>query len=1416
MAARKKLVSTICIISLILAITAGVLLSVGNQSSNGAYVGDGVNLVNTAVNLNAGSMTGAVSNSKPADAPGDAVEITNQSTLESFLNGGSSYGYITADFDLNWSGTGTNKALGENRTINGNGHTVSLSDNDGTANQYKDSLGGSTASKGGTFTGGMDYGMFVAYNAGTITNIKFKFYNPNKTITISNDSGNIIPNYAGIVCGTNAPTGVISNCDLDANGRIVYNYQSGSLAIDDSFPEGNNAVRKAFSVAFGGFAGRNAGKISGVTANYAGFTKFNEIDNCFDISLNVKAANKSGIWGQRANAHTFAGGIAGTMYSNKSEISNVVLTGLLGIYMAPVSCQNTGISERAWRFAIAAAVVGANSAYSEAEGGIGEGAANQGKVDNIILGCNVQYSGKLGISAKSTNGNPDCQWPSEMSNNAVVFCGKATNVTLLNLNKRIASSQNVDYQTDHCNCGVGGNSGNHETGYANIINVDDNANVSLCMEEGVDEYGEKIYNQKITAAPKNSTNYMLGEFTFTKNMGKNEDADAEGNTSGMQSSNGVDTSNPYGVPKNDTIYLYTMEDVRQSSYDVTIAPYQAGSAKYWEADITAYQIATISDADTTIAPATDTNVEWAKEYVYNGFDFLTRQLKYTPKDSSKPSGIVDPAGFNAISTGEDERAVTSGRLPGEYSFTLQEKEAGLSYINKSQRVVVFAAETVNLAPFTFKVTKANMQIQGLTVEEINSKWFNEVTDFNFEVVAPKVQANAANGYVYNVNGSDYSRTGLALTNDTSTSKAGRTYTVYLTSGGVQVTNPITYTVRIDLENPTLKLPHYEHSDGRYYTHNRVSINAQDEHSGVASIIMYNRDNAGNLIGDPVDVIAECEDNSGENDLSYIDEETGYYVWYFSYSGRIIIEVTDVAGLKTQRELDINIDNVKPEITVNAYFYEELPGDDGVTTKKTTYTNGKPVNSAIYFEATATFGESGGQIQYSYDNVNWNTYDAEEKLVVKVSGDIYFRALSNAFDHYDTYPYKKMYQVDTYWSQNLTTNAQGKEVTTPFEVVVDVEHGDITNDDIFVTNTTKEFDGTTYFDVANIQATADFKAGINGDIIFTAEYVDVNAGDVAIHITARCTDNNKVLDNKIDDVLGVITKKEISVKVDNQEKYFGYALPELTYKQTGMIAGFEEEIELYVDKGDFAEYTYELLPQSKRDDTNNGYVITVAEGMTFINYTLPAANITTGILQIDLAPIDRLVYKKAEFAGLDTNNIAKRNLEIGFMRVTGDYQKLIVTFERRYYDDSNGTLITRWEKPITDMKNAKAGFYRVTISMPERTTIGNRVMADMYELDPSIKTFMIKVIDADKFVVDAGFETQDAGTEQAAPVINNGSAQPSDYEGKTTSTDSTGTEIEPTAKKTRDYIAIVSIFCAVIMVVAFAIGIGRAVMKRAKR
>jgi len=154
---------------------------------------------------------------------------------------------------------------------------------------------------------------------------------------------------------------------------------------------------------------------------------------------------------------------------------------------------------------------------------------------------------------------------------------------------------------------------------------------------------------------------MLGEVYFTKYSGKN------GND-GL-----VDSNNYVGVGNNGSTYIYNKVEERYNQYDFKILPYQTSSNMYWEVCSYVYDIATISNVGSSV-------------YTYTGEDFLLNQLGYTTLSGEK-SGTVNPEGLNAITA--DGKAVKSGRLPGEYTFVLAEKEAGLSYVDTQNKVVAF-------------------------------------------------------------------------------------------------------------------------------------------------------------------------------------------------------------------------------------------------------------------------------------------------------------------------------------------------------------------------------------------------------------------------------------------------------------------------------------------------------------------------------------------------------------------------------------------------------------------------------------------------------------------------------------------------------------------------------------------------------
>ncbi|MDE5756891.1 MAG: hypothetical protein K2I23_07360, partial [Clostridia bacterium] len=478
---------------------------------------------------------------------------------------------------------------------------------------------------------------------------------------------------------------------------------------------------------------------------------------------------------------------------------------------------------------------------------------------------------------------------------------------------------------------------------------------------------------------------------------------------------------------------------------------------------------------------------------------------------------------------------------------------------------------------------------------------------------------------------------------------------------------------------------------------------------------------------------------------------------------------------------------------------------------------------VYFKPTATFGASGGEIRYSLDGgKTWMVYDeSQEHLVVKKNGaKVRFNAVSNTYDHKETQPPYKMVPVNALWNQTVTVN-------------VTLETVEITFNDITITGASKIFNGTDAFTgTVTLKDKDAFIAenGIDGDVtINSVKYASVNAGDeIALIIDVSCTDDTKIIDNKIEGAVGSIEKAEISIVIANAaDKIYGVALPTFKYTQSGMITGQEEDITpyIYVVKPEGYDGTYEMLPTSAE-----GYVITVDTDTVLTNYVIK--NVTEGKIKVTLAPIDRLVYEKGQFTGLDTKNIANRNLEIGFTRSNGAYEKLDVKFYEYGIrkDPNTGDVIEQgYIKEVADITKAPADFYRVKISLP-KTDANGESLDDKYYIDDNLKdfNFMIKIIDAsifDKVEKEPAKKdpakqesTQNVVTQekQEAPVINNSaSAQVGIYEDGYANADNTDMAIESTQKQ-KDYIAMISIFCAVAITIAFAIGVGKAIQKRIRR
>lgn len=372
---RLSIISLAGVILLIAALTLGVCMT----AEVGAYGNSDVQLSKTDVTVNnitvdTSSMTEYDENIA-ANAPEGAVSIASAEDLKNFLNGSSSYGYLTQDISYDKETMGSNRTFASGRTLDGNGHTITLT---------------ATVSMATTYS----FGLLVDYNNGTIKNIKFNY---GATVSLENNSSYMQTNHVGLICGEN--NGVVENCDLYVTGSFSYTYKNGTV--------GNigEERHKVFRIFFGGITGANNGIIKNVVSEYSGA----------NISLTTSVCSTGGNYS--LNGTAVFGGVSGRSISNSSEIRNVIAVSdsSTSITVSSNKADKTGIfgttTEAGKSYREAAAVQCGNSDYSQ---------ATPGMVDNVIVAWQAPYNNL------TVGGN--------ISQNAVVHCGPNTNVTVLDTN----------------------------------------------------------------------------------------------------------------------------------------------------------------------------------------------------------------------------------------------------------------------------------------------------------------------------------------------------------------------------------------------------------------------------------------------------------------------------------------------------------------------------------------------------------------------------------------------------------------------------------------------------------------------------------------------------------------------------------------------------------------------------------------------------------------------------------------------------------------------------------------------------------------------------------------------------------------------------------------------------------------------
>ena len=234
---RISILSLTAVLILVMAVTAGFIFS----SLTGSYVGGEVRIAKADVmvnNVTVDTSTMTIYNENiAAVAPSDAVAIATAEELRDFLNGSASYGYLTADLSYDKEAMASARTFAEGRTLNGNGHTLTLTATVSNATSE-------------------NFGLLVDVNEGTLENLKVVY---SSNLTVGNAGTVWAQNNVGILTGKNS--GIIRNCDLSVSGSFTYNYNNSQI----DAVENKNEV---FVTAFGGFAGAHSNLITNILLQY--------------------------------------------------------------------------------------------------------------------------------------------------------------------------------------------------------------------------------------------------------------------------------------------------------------------------------------------------------------------------------------------------------------------------------------------------------------------------------------------------------------------------------------------------------------------------------------------------------------------------------------------------------------------------------------------------------------------------------------------------------------------------------------------------------------------------------------------------------------------------------------------------------------------------------------------------------------------------------------------------------------------------------------------------------------------------------------------------------------------------------------------------------------------------------------------
>lgn len=252
-------------------------------------------------------------------APQDGwVAISTEAELNNFMSDNTStYGYLTQDIAINRSGDnyGLNiRGFNKDRTLDGNGYKITITNNGTDEKVWVTPAFANMSFGADVITRHWFYndepqtnikvaGGFIGVNWGTIKNVTFdyKISSPNFAQYNTPSNSERVAHYIGIIAGLNM--GYFNNVRLNLNGSAFKFHRD--LGTGDRGANRNMAV-------VGGLAALNIGEIESVTVDTS-------------ITLNVNSKNGSGY-----PTHAVLGGVVGKMLSySGTEAYNYIHTSTL-------------------------------------------------------------------------------------------------------------------------------------------------------------------------------------------------------------------------------------------------------------------------------------------------------------------------------------------------------------------------------------------------------------------------------------------------------------------------------------------------------------------------------------------------------------------------------------------------------------------------------------------------------------------------------------------------------------------------------------------------------------------------------------------------------------------------------------------------------------------------------------------------------------------------------------------------------------------------------------------------------------------------------------------------------------------------------------------------------------------------------